>query len=122
MRRYLIGPPGPPGPPGPAGHPAIQGQTQQITRHYNVEEIATYVFNIMNGKQKTVTLEVVLGCSSKIQLSLFSFSDRGIARGPPGPPGEPGLPGRPGPPGAGGSGFSTAMIDYSALSKSKIIL
>ncbi|KAI3362716.1 hypothetical protein L3Q82_001780 [Scortum barcoo] len=59
VRRYLSGPPGPQGPPGPPGASVASGG---VTGSYSVEEIATYVFNIMNS--------------------------RGIARGPPGPPGN----------------------------------
>lgn len=51
----------------------------------------------------------------------LSLSGRGIARGPPGPPGPPGPSGPSGPSGssgAGGAGFTTATIDYYALSRS----
>lgn len=44
VRRYMSGPPGPQGPPGPPG--ASGG----ISGTYNIQEIATYVFNIMNGR------------------------------------------------------------------------
>lgn len=55
VRRYLSGPPGPQGPPGPPG--ASVG----ISASYSVEEIATYVYNIMNGRCRwhiTVTLSL----------------------------------------------------------------
>lgn len=50
--------------------------------------------------------------TNSVKLPSLSFSERGIARGPPGPPGPPG------PSGAGVSGFTTATIDYSALVRS----
>lgn len=40
----MSGPPGPQGPPGPPG--ASGGHSSS----YRVEEVAAYVFNIMNGK------------------------------------------------------------------------
>lgn len=43
VRRYLTGPPGPQGPPGPPG------TSVGLSGSYRVEEIATYVFNFMNG-------------------------------------------------------------------------
>lgn len=60
VRRYLSGPPGPQGPPG------LPGTSVGISASYSVEEIATYVFNIMNGKHRsqkteTLTLEVEPG-------------------------------------------------------------
>lgn len=44
VRRYLSGPPGPQGPPGPPG------TSVGISASYSVDEIATYVFNIMNSE------------------------------------------------------------------------
>lgn len=55
VRRYLSGPPGPQGPPGPPG--ASGG----LSGTYRVEEIATYVFNIMNGKNSSQQKSVTLG-------------------------------------------------------------
>lgn len=55
VRRYLSGPPGPQGPPGPPG--ASVG----ISASYSVEEIATHIYNIMNGRFRlhiTVTLSL----------------------------------------------------------------
>lgn len=46
VRRYLSGPPGPQGPPGPPG------TSVGISAGYSVDEIATYVFNIMNSECK----------------------------------------------------------------------
>lgn len=48
MRRYLSGPPGPQGPPGPPG------TSVGISASYSVDEIATYVFNIMNSEHTFV--------------------------------------------------------------------
>lgn len=46
VRRYLSGPPGPQGPPG------APGTSVGISASYSVDEIATYVFNIMNSEHK----------------------------------------------------------------------
>lgn len=43
VRRYVMGPPGPPGPAGPAARGGS-------TANYDPQEVATYVFRIMNGK------------------------------------------------------------------------
>ena len=112
---------GPPGPQGPAGPPGASGASGGLSGSYSVEQIAMYVFNIMNGEhswpeQKTTTLELVPGLDQTIKLPLLSFSDRGIARGPPGPPG---LPGPAGPSSGRSSGFNTLTVDYTALMKSK---
>lgn len=57
VRRYMSGPPGPRGPPGPPG------TSVGISSSHNVDEIATYVFNIMNSKPRlrmraTASIEV----------------------------------------------------------------
>lgn len=49
VKRYVTGPPGPQGPPGPAGT-AGEG----VFGSYTIEQIATYVFNIMNGKDTEI--------------------------------------------------------------------
>lgn len=110
MRRYIAGPPGPQGPAGPPG------SSVGISASYSVDEIALHLFNIMNGRcRMTPSLkEQILGQTG--QIPRLSFSDRGIARGPPGPPGPAG------PAGAGVSGFTTATIDYSALMRSNYFL
>lgn len=105
MRRYLSGPPGPQGPPGPPG------TSVGISATYNVDEIATYVFNIMNSEHTLCKTTVGEG-EARVRSVKLSLSGRGIARGPPGPPGPPG------PSGAGGAGFVTATIDYYELSRS----
>lgn len=58
MRRYLSGPPGPQGPPGPPG------TSVGISASYSVDEIATYILNIMNSEHRlhrtTVSVKVKL--------------------------------------------------------------
>lgn len=46
VRRYLAGPAGPQGPPGPPG------TSVGISASYSVDEIATYVFNIMSSEHE----------------------------------------------------------------------
>lgn len=89
MRRYLLGPPGPQGPPGPPG------TSGGLSGSYGVEEIATYVFNIMNSKhrwhcrqtqQKTITLEVVLDFINQSNCFYCHFQAEGSLEVRPGHP------------------------------------
>lgn len=58
VRRYLSGPPGPQGPPGPPG------TSVGISASYSVDEIATYVFSMMNSELKT---------SASVEVKLLSY-------------------------------------------------
>lgn len=95
------------------------GAAGEFTGGYSVQEIATYVFNIMNRKYSCTNGKLEPGCGvwPSLNFLVLFISERGIARGPPGPPGPQGPPG---PSGSGGSGFTTATIDYSALMRSEI--
>lgn len=111
---------GPPGPPGPAG-PAARGGS---TANYDPQEVATYVFRIMNergigGGQPGPpgatgppglpgSFSGVSDISALLQNSQFRAMV-GRSAGAPGPPGTPGIPGPPGTPGTpGGSSYRSS--------------
>lgn len=65
MRRYLSGPPGPQGPPGPPG------TSVGISASYSVDEIATYVFNIMNSEHALHKTAVSVKGKLESNLAIF---------------------------------------------------
>lgn len=72
MRRYLSGPPGPQGPPGPPG------TSVGISASYSVDEIATYVFNIMNSEHTLHKTTVSVKVKPVSNLSKCLFQVEGL--------------------------------------------